>query len=159
MNKKGFTLIELLVVIAVLGILAAVVLVAINPAERLRAARDAGAKSDIGQIATALEAYFTDNNGTYPSTAQTLTILATDNYLKQVPAIPAGSGSLDATYQYAPYEADGTTCGGAVTCTEATVWYDLEVTSAAPTDWCYQSATGTAGEILASAGTCAPGAP
>ncbi|MBI2031792.1 MAG: prepilin-type N-terminal cleavage/methylation domain-containing protein, partial [Candidatus Levybacteria bacterium] len=35
-NQKGFTLIELLVVIAILGILAAVLLVGVNPLEQIR---------------------------------------------------------------------------------------------------------------------------
>ena len=56
---KGFTLIELLIVIAIVGVLAAIVLVALDPAEKLRQARDSGRKSDIGQLATAMEAYYT----------------------------------------------------------------------------------------------------
>jgi len=65
---KGFTLIELLIVIAIVGVLAAVVLVALNPVERLKQARDSGRKSDIGQIATALESYFTSNTqARYPT--------------------------------------------------------------------------------------------
>src|SRR6266404_5357748 len=39
-NKKGFTLIELLVVIAVLGVLATVVIAAINPFQQLMKGRD-----------------------------------------------------------------------------------------------------------------------
>lgn len=59
---KGFTLIELLIVIAILGILAAAVLVAINPGKRLAQARDAQRKSDISAIANALVGYYTINS-------------------------------------------------------------------------------------------------
>lgn len=66
--RHGFTLIELLVVISILGVLAAVVLVAINPAVRLASARDAQRKTDLAQIATALESFYT-MNGYYPITS------------------------------------------------------------------------------------------
>lgn len=54
---KGFTLIELLIVIAILGILAAAVLVAINPGKRMAEARDTQRKNDIGAITNALISY------------------------------------------------------------------------------------------------------
>ena len=56
---RGFTLIELLVVIAILGILAAALMVAINPNKRLKQARDAQRKSQINAIANALAGYYT----------------------------------------------------------------------------------------------------
>ena len=62
-SSKGFTLIELLIVIAVLGILAAVVLVAIDPLEQLARGRDAGRKTAVGQIGHALQAYYTAREG------------------------------------------------------------------------------------------------
>ncbi len=68
MNKKafkGFTLIELLIVMAILGVLAVVVLVAINPVQQLARTRDAGRKSGISQIGRAMEAYFTSHGGSY----------------------------------------------------------------------------------------------
>lgn len=64
-NKKGFTLIELLIVIAVIGVLAAVILIVINPLAQLQKARDAGRKSDIKQIKNAMDSYFIFS-GKYP---------------------------------------------------------------------------------------------
>lgn len=63
--KKGFTLIELLIVMAILGVLAVVVLVAINPVQQLARTRDAGRKSGVGQLGRSLEAYFTTHGGSY----------------------------------------------------------------------------------------------
>ena len=67
-NKlKGFTLLEILLVIAVIGILAAIVLVAINPNRQLAQARNLQRKSDIDVIYNALEMYTIRNRGAiYP---------------------------------------------------------------------------------------------
>ena len=60
--SKGFTLIELLIVIAVIGVLAAVVLVAIDPVEQLSRGRDAGRKSSVTELGRALQANYTNNS-------------------------------------------------------------------------------------------------
>lgn len=64
MNKKGFTLIELLVVIAIIGLLSTLAVVALGQA-RVKA-RDAKRLSDLKQLQTAFELYYTDNNN-YPA--------------------------------------------------------------------------------------------
>ncbi len=64
MKNQGFTLIELLVVIAIIGILSTLAAVALGSA-RVRA-RDARRLSDLKQLQTALELYYTDKNG-YPA--------------------------------------------------------------------------------------------
>lgn len=58
MNKKGFTLIELLVVIAIIGLLSTLAVVALGSA-RVKA-RDSKRLSDLKQVQTALELYYTD---------------------------------------------------------------------------------------------------
>jgi prepilin-type N-terminal cleavage/methylation domain-containing protein len=62
-TENAFTLVELLVVIAVLGILSTIGLVAFNSSQ-VRG-RDATRKSDLRQIANALELYYNDY-GYYP---------------------------------------------------------------------------------------------
>lgn len=69
-NQKGFTLIELLVVIAIIGLLASVVLLALNSARQR--SRDAKRLADARQISSALELYNNDAGG-YPSTTASLT--------------------------------------------------------------------------------------
>ena len=58
--NKGFTLIELLVVIAILGILATLVVLAINPAEAQRKGRDATRLSDVATIRKAIDLSIAD---------------------------------------------------------------------------------------------------
>ena len=61
--NKGFTLVELLVVIAIIAILFAVVLIAINPAQRFKDSRNARRLSDVGSIVGAATTYVVDRRG------------------------------------------------------------------------------------------------
>ncbi len=65
-KPQGFTLIELLVVIAIIGLLSSIALVSLNSARKK--ARNAKRISDLRQIQSALELYYSDNNS-YPSTS------------------------------------------------------------------------------------------
>lgn len=88
-SSKGFTLIELLIVIAILGVLAAGVLVAIDPVEQLARGRDTGRKSAVTQLGRALQAYYTSNSA-YPATAGWNTTLTNSGEIKVFPSNPAG---------------------------------------------------------------------
>ena len=62
-NNKGFTLIELLIVVVIIGILAAIAIPKFaNTKEK---AYIASMKSDLRNLITAQEAYFSDNSSTY----------------------------------------------------------------------------------------------
>ena len=82
----GFTLIELLVVIAVVGVLAAGVFTAINPLEQLARARDADRKVKLGQLAQALQTYFTSKIQFPAVNNSWITTLKNEGELKNVPA-------------------------------------------------------------------------
>ena len=60
MNRKGFTLIELLIVVVIIGILAAIAIPKF--ANTKQKAVLASMKSDMRNLVTAQEAYFSDNN-------------------------------------------------------------------------------------------------
>ena len=90
-GMKGFTLIELLIVIAVLGVLAAVVLVIINPVEQLARGRDAGRKSTVAQLGTAIQTFYTSNSA-YPAVGTWNADLTTSSgELKSFPTAPTGA--------------------------------------------------------------------
>ncbi len=92
-TSSGFTLIELLIVIAILGILAGGLLLAIDPAEKLRQGNDTRAINDVSQTAAKIEQYaISTSNGVYPA--------ATGTPADDVPAIIGNPTPPNASYVY-----------------------------------------------------------
>jgi type IV pilus assembly protein PilA len=62
-TQGGFTLIELLIVIGIIAVLAAIVLVAVNPSRQFAKANDAQRSSNVNAILSAVGQYLIDQKG------------------------------------------------------------------------------------------------
>ena len=122
---EGFTLLEILLVVAAIGILAGIVIFAINPGKQLGDTRNAQRKVDVNTVLNAVYQYSIDTNGTIPSgiasstcaTATTneicksggvctglvdLAVLTTsEKYLVSIPIDPTSTSTNGAGYRIA----------------------------------------------------------
>lgn len=131
-STKGFTLIELLIVIAILGVLAAAVLVAINPGQRIAAARNSRVKADLVALGSEANIFNTDTGLDSACTTPGYPIAfggtcGAVTYRAASPATPAGgvyviAGTTTAIGITGPAYADGVVPTGQ--------------------EWCWRSATG-----------------
>ncbi|MFM2374783.1 MAG: hypothetical protein RLZZ234_778 [Candidatus Parcubacteria bacterium] len=62
----GFTLIELLIVIGIIGVLAAIVLIAVNPSRQFAQANNAQRSANVNAILSAIGQYIVDHKGALP---------------------------------------------------------------------------------------------
>lgn len=69
--RSGFTLLEILLVVAAIGILAGIVILAINPGKQLADTRNAQRQQDVNTVLSAVYQYSLDNNGNLPSSITT----------------------------------------------------------------------------------------
>ena len=119
-SSKGFTLIELLIVIAIIGILAAALLVALNPGQRIASARNSRVRSDLVNLGNKANLVNADSGlvatcasgGSYPNSF--VQVVCTVPYNTVVPVPPTGA------YTYTAQTAIGGACNGNVSGTACT---------------------------------------
>lgn len=110
-QTSGFTLIELLVVIGIIGILAAVVLVAVNPGRQFAQARDTQRRSDLYGLTNAIYQYAVENNGNVPTAITAspthvgqngglvnLSTVLVPTYVGSIPKDPSNGTDADTQY-------------------------------------------------------------
>ncbi|MCC7303858.1 type II secretion system protein [bacterium] len=119
---KGFTLIEILVVVGLIAILAAITIVAINPAKNFADTRNTQRSSDVQQILNAVTQYTSEQGhvladfgtvpqcsttpapisavttGTPPAGTINLYTLLVDAYIADIPKDPTGGTAADTGY-------------------------------------------------------------
>ena len=143
--NKGFTLVELLVVIAIVSILAAAVIIGIDPTDKINAANDSKVQNDIAAIATGGVTYSTGKNGFF---AAAVSDLVTAGDLKFSPSAPGG-------YSAYAYTAAPAACTAGTTCTSFTITGQLKAKK-----WGtnlvqkFESATGKTCQVATTATAC-----
>lgn len=116
---KGFTLIEILIVIALIAILAAITIIAINPQQNFRDARNTQRSSNVNTILSAFTQYTSQQGttindfGTLPACSGTPACIGTSTsgpacidltglsptYLVSIPTDPSGGTDADTGYE------------------------------------------------------------
>ncbi|HEU5357694.1 MAG TPA: prepilin-type N-terminal cleavage/methylation domain-containing protein [Gemmatimonadales bacterium] len=105
-NRKGFTLIELLIVVVIIGILAAIAI------PKFAATKDkaklASVKSDLRNLMTAEESYFSDNSTYTSALATSIFAVSTGN---------AYTAAVTGTSGYAATVSNSSISTGSTSCT------------------------------------------
>lgn len=93
-HKKGFTLLEILLVVGIIAVLAAIVIIAINPGRQLATLRNTQRKSSLAEINKAAQQYYIDHSsypGNIPNTLTEICNTGSFSTTTSINGIPCGS--------------------------------------------------------------------
>jgi type IV pilus assembly protein PilA len=126
--QKGFTLIEILVVIGIIAILAAIVIIAINPAKQFAQARNSQRTANVTAILNGIGQRIADNKGVF---AGQFVIGGTTNRCPPLPTI--ASGAVPTVVIQTTMSADTVTASGDLGCLSPTYLPSLPFDPSNPT--------------------------
>jgi prepilin-type N-terminal cleavage/methylation domain-containing protein len=147
-SKKGFTLLEILLVVAALGILAGIVIVAINPGKQMADTRNAQRAVDVNTIINAIYQYAIDTGhlpqnildltadtakeicttgGTCGTTYVNLSTDLAPTYISSIPVDPQG-GTDASGAGYTVLKKSGTTARVTIEAPGAEISKEIKVT-------------------------------
>lgn len=93
-KQRGFTLIEVLVVIGIIAVLAAVVLVAVNPARQFKLARDTQRMSNMNAILNAIQQNMAEHRGVFTCGGISKSLPSVPTVVRSDPADPDYEGDI-----------------------------------------------------------------
>jgi type IV pilus assembly protein PilA len=108
-GRRGFTLIEILVVIGIIAVLAAVVLVAINPSRQFKLARDSQRVSNVDSILNAIDQNMAEHGGLFTCGSSTVafptmpSVIAGPNFV-QIDAVDIAQCVVPAYISALPFD-------------------------------------------------------
>ena len=131
--KKGFTLIELLIVVAIIGIIAAIVTIALGNAKK--SGQDSAVQSNLHTAINQAELFFADNNSYLPIGGSNFDVAACPAYNA------AGSNMLELDQAMADAIAEATSNGSGNACANtANAWaIAIGLLSTPGQSWCVDS--------------------
>lgn len=130
-QQKGFTIIEVILVLAIAALIFLMVFIALPALQRGQ--RDTARKNDVGDIASAVTNYTSNNNGTFPTSAQLKTYVNNDvssntDLTHLTVANAGGSASVKVGYVTVT---KGTKCGATGAASNGTATQTLTTTNVA----------------------------